>query len=65
MKETSFPHSNRFVLYNEQLALPDGLCSEGYYHILYGHSVTPKKITGKEQGEMECKEDKQPGSVAI
>lgn len=58
MKERSFPHSNHFVLYNEQLALPDGLCNEGFDSILYGHSGTPKKMTGKEHGEVECKEDK-------
>ena len=58
MKGTSFPHSNHFVLYNEQLALPDVLCNEGYYSILYGHSVTPKKMTGKEHREMKRKEDK-------
>lgn len=58
VKERPFPHSNHFMLYNAQLALPDVLCNEGYYCILYGHSVTPKKMTGKEHGEMECKEDK-------
>lgn len=58
MKERSFPHSNHLMLYNEQLALPSVSVTGATIAFFYSCSVTSKKMTGKEPGERECKEDK-------